>query len=164
MGRARHSYWYWRVAQTYRSVPNTDRRDELGRTNSVPGVLREVTAGDTTAVLDSFPTGNPRAAVISKPVNPIRGTLTHGHPDDVGCTVAVAGRILTRSSRPTRWQAPSSAKPARSPRVVTPPRLGSPATAANSRSTSSPRRAQRSWCRTLDMRTAPDRPSGVRVD
>ena len=48
--------------------------------------------GDTTVLIDPFLTGNPKAAASADDVSATTLLLTHGHPDHVGDTVAIAKR------------------------------------------------------------------------
>jgi L-ascorbate metabolism protein UlaG (beta-lactamase superfamily) len=52
----------------------------------------ELTDGDTTVLIDPFLTGNPKAAVSAEEIKATTILLTHGHPDHVGDTVALAQR------------------------------------------------------------------------
>jgi L-ascorbate metabolism protein UlaG (beta-lactamase superfamily) len=52
----------------------------------------ELTAGGTTALVDPFLTGNPKAAVSADEVAPDIILLTHGHGDHLGDTVDIAKR------------------------------------------------------------------------
>src|SRR3990170_4919742 len=52
----------------------------------------QLTAGDTTVVVDPFLTGNPKAAVSADEVQPDVILLTHGHADHLGDTVDIAKR------------------------------------------------------------------------
>ncbi len=51
-----------------------------------------LTDGDTTVVIDPFLSGNPRSATSADEVAATTLLLTHGHPDHVGDTVAIAKR------------------------------------------------------------------------
>jgi L-ascorbate metabolism protein UlaG (beta-lactamase superfamily) len=51
-----------------------------------------LTDGDSVVLIDPFITGNPQAAVSADELNPTTILLTHGHPDHVGDTVAIAKR------------------------------------------------------------------------
>ena len=48
--------------------------------------------GDTTALIDPFLTGNPKAAIAAEDVPATTILLTHGHADHLGDTVAIAKR------------------------------------------------------------------------
>src|SRR5437588_888697 len=48
--------------------------------------------GDTTVLVDPFLTGNPKAAANADEVKATTILLTHGHPDHLGDTVAIAKR------------------------------------------------------------------------
>jgi L-ascorbate metabolism protein UlaG (beta-lactamase superfamily) len=48
--------------------------------------------GDTTVLIDPFLTGNPKAAASADDVSATTLLLTHGHPDHLGDTVAIAKR------------------------------------------------------------------------
>jgi L-ascorbate metabolism protein UlaG (beta-lactamase superfamily) len=48
--------------------------------------------GATTVLIDPFLTGNPKAAISADEVEPTTLLVTHGHPDHVGDTVAIARR------------------------------------------------------------------------
>jgi L-ascorbate metabolism protein UlaG (beta-lactamase superfamily) len=52
----------------------------------------ELTDGRTTLLVDPFLSGNPLAAATADEVAPDAILLTHGHPDHVGDTVAIARR------------------------------------------------------------------------
>src|SRR5919197_2977608 len=52
----------------------------------------ELSEGDARILVDPFLTGNPKAAVGPDDVDPTHILLTHGHPDHIGDTVAVAKR------------------------------------------------------------------------
>jgi L-ascorbate metabolism protein UlaG (beta-lactamase superfamily) len=49
--------------------------------------------GDTTLLVDPFLTGNPKAAVTAEEVAADAILVTHGHPDHVGDTAAIAARL-----------------------------------------------------------------------
>jgi L-ascorbate metabolism protein UlaG (beta-lactamase superfamily) len=48
--------------------------------------------GDATVLIDPFLTGNPKAAIGAEDVSATTILLTHGHPDHIGDTVAIAKR------------------------------------------------------------------------
>ena len=52
----------------------------------------ELTAGDTTVLIDPFITGNPKAAVEASELEPTHILLTHGHQDHYGDIVDIAKR------------------------------------------------------------------------
>jgi L-ascorbate metabolism protein UlaG (beta-lactamase superfamily) len=52
----------------------------------------ELTAGDTTVLVDPFITGNPKAAVEASELEPTHIFLTHGHADHYGDIVDIAKR------------------------------------------------------------------------
>src|ERR671930_780708 len=52
----------------------------------------ELSEGDARILVDPFLTGNPKAAVGPDDVDPTHILLTHGHPDHIGDTVAIAKR------------------------------------------------------------------------
>jgi L-ascorbate metabolism protein UlaG (beta-lactamase superfamily) len=52
----------------------------------------QITAGDTTVLIDPFLTGNPKAAIAAADVSPDVILLTHGHGDHLGDTVDIAKR------------------------------------------------------------------------
>jgi len=52
----------------------------------------ELTAGDTTILIDPFLTGNPKAAISADDTAATAILLTHGHGDHYGDTVAIAKR------------------------------------------------------------------------
>lgn len=52
----------------------------------------ELTDGDTSALIDPFLTGNPKAAVEADELSPDAILLTHGHADHYGDTVGIAKR------------------------------------------------------------------------
>jgi len=52
----------------------------------------ELSDGDTRVLIDPFLTGNPKAAVEARDVDPSAILLTHGHADHIGDTVDIAKR------------------------------------------------------------------------
>jgi L-ascorbate metabolism protein UlaG (beta-lactamase superfamily) len=52
----------------------------------------ELTAGDTTVLVDPFITGNPKAAVEASELEPTHICLTHGHADHYGDIIDIAKR------------------------------------------------------------------------
>ena len=56
----------------------------------------ELTEGDTRVLVDPFLTGNPKAAVEAREVDPTHIFLTHGHADHFGDIVDIAKRTGAR--------------------------------------------------------------------